>query len=853
VPASTTADTATWNATSLGPSLTGNISTRKVTVNGATNNITHSGTITLGADGFEFAPTNNRTWTQSGVIAIGANAQTWLLSNTLANSSIWLSAAGGLTGSANLALSSNNATANWPYAYAYFQLANAGYTGTITLNANVGLMIGAAGSLTAANFAVSGDGSALLPAASALTLGAAGKTLTINNDCQLSYLARSFTIAPNVVLAGTGTRTLTVNGSTTMSGTVTGSNGLIATGASAYTNLALTGTSSGLSGDCELTSVYLYAPRPTGYIPSSLVLNANSSFLHYNSTSDYTSTIPVSGTGRFIVSGSFAGNGATFPASPATGNIATFAGTLAARAGSASGQEAAKVVISELPATLAFHSYASVATPALSAAITYTGAGQSKNTALNIDSEDSGSTAALTAGAYSLLASGSGPLSLSGTVTRTNSSYGRAAQASARMSLTLGGTNTGNNTLSGDISEVGTNSAILGLTKVDAGRWVLSGNNSHTGIHSISAGTLSAQSNTALGSATSSGGVSITGTGTLELSGGITLNKSNTSFTFRPGAAFTAIQDTSVVSIGNNTLRHGGIVLVANTNLHVSTGNRLALTGGVISGAFAVSKWGNGELDLGSDAHTYSGALNIEDGTLAVANLKAAGTACSLGTNAAAVTIWSDAVTPTILKYVGTENTTTNRVLYFRSGGANHRAGLDASGSGYVWYSSIQEGVSAGHTLLLQGTSTADNRITANMNNFETIAKNDAGTWSLTGTISVLNAAMVVNLGRLVLSGALSHTAPTTVNGGTLRVATANRNSTSGTVTVAAGGTVELVTDTLASTSSSSGEVLGTSDVSVNGGTIKTRGGSSAQKGQVRYGGNLTFGAGSRLEIGTAA
>ena len=108
VPASTTADTATWNATSLGPSLTGNISTSKVTVNGATNNITHSGTITLGAGGFEFAPTNNRSWTQSGVIAIGANAQTWLLSNTTTNAVIWLSAAGGLTGSANLALSNNN-------------------------------------------------------------------------------------------------------------------------------------------------------------------------------------------------------------------------------------------------------------------------------------------------------------------------------------------------------------------------------------------------------------------------------------------------------------------------------------------------------------------------------------------------------------------------------------------------------------------------------------------------------------------------------------------------------------------------------------------------------------------------
>jgi hypothetical protein len=98
----------------------------------------------------------------------------------------------------------------------------------------------------------------------------------------------------------------------------------------------------------------------------------------------------------------------------------------------------------------------------------------------------------------------------------------------------------------------------------------------------------------------------------------------------------------------------------------------------------------------------------------------------------------------------------------------------------------------------------------------------------------------------------LSYTGTTTVSGGTLRVETANSNTTSGAVTIGASGTVELITDTLASSNATAGEVLGTGNVTVNGGTIKTRGGTT-QKGQVRYGGNLTFGSGSTLYIGAAA
>ena len=808
VPASTTADTATWNATSLGPSLTGNISTSKVTVNGATNNITHSGTITLGAGGFEFAPTNNRSWTQSGVIAIGANAQTWLLSNTTTNAVIWLSAAGGLTGSANLALSNNNSgIPAWENAHAYFQLANAGYSGTITLNANVGLMIGAAGSLTAANFAVSGNGSTLLPAASALTLGAAGKTLTINNDCQLSYLSRSFTIAPNVVLAGTGTRTLTVDGNTTMSGTVTGTAGVTVAGSSAATALSLTGSSSGLTGAVTVNSGRLVVNGSARMLPSAISVAADSEFTYGTFTDNFDFPVAPSGLGLIGIGCDVpAGTGCTFP----LGYLTSFGGTLGVLAFPAASQKHAKARFYELPGALKFIAYGSNTTPLIACDLIYLGSGETKATNIVVDSITSSSPTGLTTGTYSLIQSGgSGALVISGTVTRTNTS----GIASARMSLTLGGSNTGNNTLSGDISEVGTNSAILGITKVDAGRWVLSGaNSSHTGIHTVSAGTLSAQSAKALGNATSAGGVTISGTGVLELAGGITLNKSATAFTIH--------QTSPITSVGDNTVQTAGITLGGTTTFEVTTGNRLAIanSGAITDGAstFGVTKTGDGELALAAFANTYDGAVTITAGTLAIGSVGA------LGTGVATVQLTGN------LKYTGTGETLSRATQLNGSAPS-----FEASGSGALTVSNLSTSVST-KTLTLKGSNTGANTITSSLTDSSgvlSLAKEDAGKWVVTTR---------------------TYSGTTAVNAGTLRCESTNSATTTGAVTIGASGTVELVTDTLASSGAGNGEVLGTGHVTCNGGIIKTRGGTT-QKGQVRYGGNLTFGAGSSLYIGAAA
>ena len=82
--------------------------------------------------------------------------------------------------------------------------------------------------------------------------------------------------------------------------------------------------------------------------------------------------------------------------------------------------------------------------------------------------------------------------------------------------LTLGGANTGNNTISGIISNG--SATTFAVTKNDAGTWILSGANTYNGGTTINAGTLSATSATALGTGTAT--VNTGGTLFVDNSGG---------------------------------------------------------------------------------------------------------------------------------------------------------------------------------------------------------------------------------------------------------------------------------------------------------------------------------------------
>lgn len=119
--------------------------------------------------------------------------------------------------------------------------------------------------------------------------------------------------------------------------------------------------------------------------------------------------------------------------------------------------------------------------------LTYAGTGDSTNRTIAIGPATSaGGTGAVTA---TIRSSGTGPLTLAGTLDLGNfSNSGRT--------LVLAGTNVGANTLASTITD---GQSTFSLSKTEAGRWIVSGSNSYTGGTTVSAGTLAAASSVAFG------------------------------------------------------------------------------------------------------------------------------------------------------------------------------------------------------------------------------------------------------------------------------------------------------------------------------------------------------------------
>lgn len=146
-----------------------------------------------------------------------------------------------------------------------------------------------------------------------------------------------------------------------------------------------------------------------------------------------------------------------------------------------------------------------------------------------------------------------------------------------------------------------------GLTKAGAGTLTLSGANTYTGVTTVNAGKVSIAADSGLG--TAPGGVVATqitlGGGTLESSGTFTLNSNR------------------------------GITLTADSTMDVDPAATLTYSG-IITGAFALTKADTGILALGG-ANTYTGATNINAGTLRVSNASAlgAGAAANVAHNTA--------------------------------------------------------------------------------------------------------------------------------------------------------------------------------------------------------------------------
>lgn len=155
---------------------------------------------------------------------------------------------------------------------------------------------------------------------------------------------------------------------------------------------------------------------------------------------------------------------------------------------------------------------------------------------------------------------GSGALIWTGPISNTST---------AAKTFTLGGSNTANNELRGILANSGAN--VLSVTKADAGTWVLSGNNTYTGLTTVTAGTL-----TLSGNNSGTGGVTLTA-GTLNINSTTALGATASAFNINGGTIDNTsnlaktLANNNPITLGGN-FSYGTSAGTANNNLNLGTG-----------------------------------------------------------------------------------------------------------------------------------------------------------------------------------------------------------------------------------------------------------------------------------------
>ena len=367
---------------------------------------------------------------------------------------------------------------------------------------------------------------------------------------------------------------------------------------------------------------------------------------------------------------------------------------------------------------------------------------------------------------------------------------GRAGSfnATGTAFLILSGTNTGNNAFNGVISDgqygQGANGNI-GLTKSGTGatsKWILGGNNTYSGPTSVSVGILNIQHANALGS--TAVGTTVANAAKLELQGGITTAAE--ALTLTPGTGGNAM----LLNVSGNNIWSGSITSNTVTSSQVSRIqsdlNKLTMSGAVnlTGSAHQLVFQGNGDMEISgqitgvgritssatgagvrtvsNDTNSYTGAVNVNGGTLAFTSIDIVGAASSsLGAPVladATISIGGTATAGT-LRYTGTAigGHTSDRVINLA--GTTGGATIEANGSGPLVLAATNTATGAGiKTLTLSGTNAGNNAIGAIVNNSVTnttaVTKSGAGTWILTGTNT--------------------YTGTTSVSGGTLKLGADN-------------------------------------------------------------------------------
>ena len=405
------------------------------------------------------------------------------------------------------------------------------------------------------------------------------------------------------------------------------------------------------------------------------------------------------------------------------------------------------------------------------ATIDYVGAGNSTDRKLMIGRY------ATDTGGMGVLSNGSGALVFTSS---TLNSYLNATDITANRTLTLGGTNSADNTIqsvitnnraTGGGSGFSDTQGTISIAKNDAGRWILSGNNSYTGTTTISAGLLIAGHANALGSTYA--GTTVSSGASLGLQGGITTAAEALSITGTGMSNAGALRNLS----GANTYA-GTVTLAGNSTVGADAGT-LTVSGPITGTSQVLTVVGSGTVTLSNAANTFGSGLtgnnvglfirggNVRNGVANAVNSNVMATVESgtwdlAGYNQSVRTTFSKglglggaagtAVVNTgtgVLTLLADSTSQQSRIDYLSAG--NGQGGvisgqLQYSNSNNLMYFYVEDSSNAAEDLTINATISK-----AGSPNTGVFFKGGAGSMLLNGTNSFNAAALRVDSGSMIL------------------------------------------------------------------------------------------------------
>jgi len=347
--------------------------------------------------------------------------------------------------------------------------------------------------------------------------------------------------------------------------------------------------------------------------------------------------------------------------------------------------------------------------------------------------------------------------STTGTMSFTGS-MAPLANNNQNRNLQLAGNNTGNNVMGIDLINFG-GGGNLSLTKAEAGKWVLSGNNTYSGNTSVSNGTLAITGNNS-----GNGPISVTSTGTFQIGNGGTTGQVNSASPISvAGASSTlAFNRTNDITISNaiTVSSTGNLRLGAADSTAIQTGN-VTLSNLFAASAFAIrAEAGDARrlefsgLDMGG-INRFVTIADAFDGALRFSTNSMNGTARII------FDVTGGLQAPTL--EINTSTLTVNRVDLTNTNGQLmniHAVGgarvLDSTSGSTLYLStnSTSTGIAFGGGNNLTITNSSGNAFNFNSNVISnyTFRQDNSATTTLNGTVS-LSTSSSAGIGNLTISG----------------------------------------------------------------------------------------------------